>query len=127
MCFDIDKNAERPVAKYGWKIVEQKHSGYLYSLFYDDISWQPDIEQRMKPGVPTSIQNRADRQAHGGIYVYTSKRTALKAYRYWNSDEIFLMRVHIDPKDWLFTSTDGTQATYRGVTPCEVQPEFDWI
>jgi hypothetical protein len=128
MCFTINETAERPTARIAWKIVELTPAGYLRSMFYPQQLWQPGREQRRLRYIwpwSSASSDSTYRYALGGIYVYTSKKEARKEYNSDSSDNV-LMRVHVNPDEWLFTSLDGSVATYNAATPCEVQPEFDW-
>jgi hypothetical protein len=128
MCFRIDETAQRPKTKIAWKIVERTPAGYLRSMFYPQQTWQPGLEQRRLQYIwPWSSSHRKStiRYALGGIYVFTSKRAAWIQYNPDHNID-FLMRVRVDPDEWLFTSVDGTMATYNAATPCKTQPEFDW-
>jgi hypothetical protein len=132
MCFKIDPSKKTCNKKVGWKIVQIDTQGYLKSLLHQtknhlsnrkSNTWQPDVPMKRSKG-PTTCGNRSS----NGIYVYLTKRKALMhmppSWMTWR-DEV-LLRVHLDPKDFIQMNSEKTVATYEKVTPCKEQPYLDW-
>lgn len=111
MCFVIDPTITKRRAKYAYKVVE-RHGKALRSLFFRTRrDWSEKGVHRASKG-PSSVHGNGFK-AHHGIYVFTSNGAAESAC---SQTWAVLIRVRVDPADFLHMSKCGTMATYRKVT-----------
>jgi hypothetical protein len=111
MCFTIDENAKSWKQAYAWKILYyDPFTEYLYSPFKGN-RWRKGsyfIAQRTSTCRKTY---EGVLKAEKGVYVFKTKNLA-RQYGI-TSDEVIL-KVKVDPEDFLFTDGKG-QATYKKV------------
>lgn len=135
MCFTVNTKAKRPRLRTVWKVVKLHVNGALRSeiarttLCYN---YPGSIIKRTPRQAPTSTSGFASNRvlAQSGIYVYLSKSYAVKrTYPAWTFDGagLVLLKLEVDPADWLHTSDDGVMATYDKVTVAESQPAIEWF
>jgi len=122
MCFLIDDDATAPIQWTAWKVLILK-GGYLYSPY------NPSQKGGSDWTAGAAIQRSGGKTrwgvfAESGIYVYLNERVALDDARYHYNGVV--VEVAVDPKDWLYTSRDGSQATYDKVRVKVKQPYIDW-
>ena len=129
MCFTIDENAKRPRRTSAYKIVDlYEHSGRLRSAFYPKAGqdWNtpggivrrdkgPTKERRQKNNYCASYQ-----VADHGIYVYNNLWMIYPSYFQ------VILKVLVNPLDWICSSKDGLASTYEKVIIAEDQPEIEW-
>ena len=128
MCFTIDGKAKAPKKKTMWKVVELCPDGSVASMIKGNHKWQTGLNK-----AKGKIERRGRNISKGGIYVYNSKRRAVdcaKRYSPWKTSCVGVpMKVHVDPEDWLASSTSKGQTlvhTYWKVTVPENQPYMVW-
>jgi len=127
MCFRIGQKAKRPEQRTVYKIVRLE-SGYLSSVIYPKKTVQhvwsyPGAVVRAVGETTTDLENDA-MYTMAGIYVYLTKDLA-KIYCYPGT-RCVIIALSVNPKDWLFTSWNGQEATYKKVTIKEEQPFIEW-
>lgn len=121
MCHKVSKTAKRPKARFAYKSVvghggnlgyKSAHaSGYVSRPVY----WRPGrtvYAQGLRAGYED-----ADGDSTAGIYVFRRLRDAKE-----NADAHLrtVIKVAVDPEDWLTTSECGEMATYRKATMVNV-------
>lgn len=138
MCFIIDPHGVVPSCRVAWKVVHVSESGYVYPIHFrwhkKRRIYQPGIAVHDRSGKAKtwvrSPYDRRSRVAHSGIYVYLTKKAAMCENSIpgtgWG-DRCILMRVSVDPKDFLFRCKVADIATYRRVDVDVDQPYFDWV
>lgn len=136
MCFQIDRTAERPGQRIAWKVVQVTCEGDVKSLIRDTTrGWWPGPRRATGPSYQVIYHGNGKPHswlAYQGIYVYTTKHEALRnnGYQGWRSGHPYtdyaVMKVLVDPEDWLHTSQDGRTATYKKVMVPENQPYIEW-
>lgn len=138
MCFMIDIAATAPRKKYGYKVVRLK-GHEVRSLYKNSFRWQTGVNW------PRNYEGRIDRTlrrgdfstsecgyesfACRGIYVYLNREHALSRIREGLDKSLVLLKVELDPEDWLYSSVSGEAqcvATYRKVSVPEKQPQIEW-
>jgi hypothetical protein len=115
MCFRINKEAKRPKKKIVWKVV----------CLFDNLVCSEITKYTWHTGehkINKSARKEYYGNARAGFYVFLTKSAAQE---YAFSHEM-LLKLHVSPSDWLFTSDGGDVATYRKVTVPETQPEIKW-
>ncbi len=147
MCFSIRKSAKRPLDRYAYKLVEITPDGTVQSLIMGK-GLQTGENKRSRGPTKREDEYTPWPRARHGIYVYRTLREAkyqLKPHlrqrqqKYVNdgvikfkridgsfSGYVAIIRVNVDPADWLHTSIDGKMATYKKVTIPERQPYITW-
>lgn len=152
MCFIIDESVTKPPRnRHGWKVVRLeptmaalKRAGkgrgwhtrrflecHVVSAHMSGFRWRTGRVRATRhafAGMATYSQRTGDKRAWEGIYVFYTKAAALREWggRY----NRVLLRVELDPKDFLHCSKDhrtGRVATYRQVTVPEDQPYIEWL
>ena len=116
MCFWIDRNARRPRQRVAWKVMRlcyKRTGGYLYSMNYyrhDKYTLGDTIVAKNETAFPEDVY------ARGGVYVYTDLAEAQR----WNWTGCAIVKVYVNPKDWLQSSASfecmyGRVRTYQKV------------
>ena len=128
MCFRIDEKAVRPRQSVAWKVVHLKRDGTLESEFNHSSQGQKARWSTFGGVVRRGWGEKRDGvYAHSGIYVYLSEARAVQAAY---DDYHCVLRVEVDPKDWLFSSCakrPGTVATYSKVVNSWNQPYLRFL
>ena len=135
MCFTVNTKAKRPRRRTVWKVVKLHVNGSLRSWIARTTlcyNYPGSIIKRTPRQAPTSASTFASNRvlAQSGIYVYLSKSDAVERIPpAWSEDAAgsVLLKLEVDPADWLHTSDDGVMATYDKVTVAESQPEIEWF
>ena len=122
MCFSIDWAAKRPARRVAWKVVRILPSGQVGSVMYDRKRWSCNKTHRIRYGAQTTEYGH---YANEGIYVYHTLSKAQSNAAYYLSDRV-VMKVEVDPADWLYTNSFNTVSTYRAVYVPEEQPYMTW-
>ncbi len=125
MCFRIDHGAKRPKRRKAYKIVHITRGGLVVSHIHNK-HWQCNKTHSIRKNACIHMQG----SAHEGIYVYCSLAAAKDTFRYGNISDSVIMKVEVDPADWLYSSYDNGWcsgvATYRKVYVPEEQPYMEW-
>lgn len=117
MCHTIDSIAQRPRIKYAYKVVEARRGG-LFSLhnYARSTRWEVGKTVRAKGLRSYGCVKACDStQSAAGIYVYTLLAKARSARKRWPNSGM-IIKVAVDPKDWLTTALFRHEATYRKAT-----------
>lgn len=116
MCHTIDIAAKRPRARYAYKAVNILWRGKYCSPHADlyvpgtPVYWEVGQVVRAVGLGRSKGRDAQNLYSTAGIYVYRRLRDAkCNATSYLRA----VIRVEVDPKDWLTTSTCGVFATYR--------------
>ena len=122
MCFQINEKAKRPRKKYVYKTLRLTRNGYLESPIYL-TSWQPGEVKEAK-GTSYYIASKFPpvKRAFKGIYVYLTYKDAA----YYKSKYEVIVKLEVDPRDWIHTCYQGIRATYRKVKLLEEQPYIEF-
>jgi hypothetical protein len=131
MCFQIEKFASRPRSRIAYKIVTRTPAGYLRSV--TGKRFKPKGQYWSTPGAtvhrskgPTSKEGNwgsGNKNAAHGIYVFRTVKDAKNML--WSPGQVIL-KVLVDPADWLHNDRYAGVATYEKVTIAEDQPYLDW-
>jgi len=131
MCFRIDLSAERPKRRKAYKVVVITRSGLVHSYVHNK-QWQCNKTHSIRRCAKTKNILVYSHQAREGIYVYDTVAAARNHILERNYDScLVIMRVNVDPADWLYSSSsknswDAGISTYRKVYVPEEQPYMKW-
>lgn len=122
MCFRIDSNPanRKPWTQtHAYKVVERDSNGELRSQMYPGKPWVIGKPRNRSKGF--TIEERTDWfgktecSAKAGIYVYRTFAEAREHASY--SPHAVVMKVAVDPKNFLYHSMCNEVATYSRVVP----------
>lgn len=114
MCLYPNKTFDKhtsPRNKYGYKIVTSQLKSCTYPT--PGITWKPGrvVRANVRKAISTYKWHRSFGE---GIHVYTTLSRALSSYGYMNNT-FKLVRVRLDPADWLGSCTLEQRAVYKKV------------
>lgn len=127
MCFRIDRNADRPKRKYVYKVVQLRNHE-LRSVVQVSHTWYPGTFEIRKNAITSrGVFDRANE----GFYVYLNKADAENHANWGNYCHLVVLRLIVDPADWLhsektYAYDNPRVATYRRVTVPENQPDVEF-
>jgi hypothetical protein len=127
MCFRIDFHATRPRKKIVWKVVEL-YRERVRSLMHYRHKWYPGTFEIRKNAVTSGGMFGRARE---GYYVYLNREDA-KRRLIFAPDDYVLLKLEVDPDDWLhserrYADDKPRIATYRRVTVPENQPDLEFF
>lgn len=126
MCFTIAKGRRAPRTRVAWKVLRLLYgtqselaSIHSYGLENGFHRWLPGQVKVANDGVTTTATG--DETEHG-IYVFLTEEAAIKKAMLGHSSNRRLVKVLVDPKDFLFRSEDGAECTYSKVRLSRAKP-----
>lgn len=109
----------------GWKVVGKMYCDYqgreineLRSPF-KRTHWKPGVVESNRPQTALTSGEKAMEQVNLGIHLFFSE----KAARAWASFSEIVLRVEVDPKDFVACNTVSQEAVYQKVTV--TQEDYD--